>query len=174
MGNLAQSCVNGKNQDNRSQFSGGWFKNNVRVWVSKWQLMTCASIFLQSRKCGERLARCLFLFRAKNIGINMLRKEGHKPKIAKIHSSMSAQEKNKFQTCSKVCIFFLTEIQVPQAYPAPQVRPPSVISGADPKCKGLACFSKTQNERKVPANFTVHDDRPPSLKQKQQRCTAKC
>jgi hypothetical protein len=87
---------------------------------------------------------------------------------------MSAQEKNKFQTCSKVCIFFLTEIQVPQAYPAPQVRPPSVISGADPKCKGLACFSKTQNERKVPANFTVHDDRPPSLKQKQQRCTAKC
>ena len=62
------------------------------------------------------------------------------------------------------------EVQVPQAYPAPQVRPPSVISGADPKCKGLTCFSKTQNERKVPVNFTAYDGRTPSLKQKVKHC----
>jgi hypothetical protein len=78
-----------------------------------------------------------------------------------------------FKHVQKFASSFLT-LKVPQAYPVPQVRPPSVISGADPKCNGLTCFSKTENERKVPANFSVYDDRPPSLKQKQQPCTAKC
>ena len=85
------------------------------------------------------------------------------------------KERESFQTCSKVCLFFShSEVQVPQGYPAPQVRPPWAISEADPTCKGLTCFSKTQNERKVSVNFTAYDDWPPSLKQKPQLCTRKC
>ena len=46
----------------------------------------------------------------------------------------------------------------------------TLSDGADPKCKGLTCFSKTQNERKVPVNFTAYDGRTPSLKQKVKHC----
>ena len=85
-----------------------------------------------------------------------------KPNIAKLHFSMSALEKTKCSTCSKVCLFFShSEVQVSQAYPALQVRPPSVISGADPKCKGLTCFSKTQNERSRPTSPYMMTDHVP-------------
>ena len=56
-------------------------------------------------------------------------------------------KRESFQSCSRVCLFFAhSEVQVPQGYPAPQVRPPLAIREADPTCKGL-------------------DDRPPSLKE---------
>ena len=154
--------------------------------------------FLQSRTCGERLTRCLFSFRANNKSKNKSqptaqhvmtdplpwrRYNNYARESARLNSQTlqtyilqtAHKKRESFQSCSRVCLFFShSEVQVPQGYPAPQVRPPWAISEADPTCKGLTCFSKTQNERKVPVNFTAYDDRPPSLKQKPQLCTRKC
>ena len=98
-------------------------------------------------------------------------------KLPKYTLPWAHKKRQSVQTCSKVCLFFShSEVQVPQVLPGA----PSSATLSDkwgrPQVQGssLTCFSKTQNERKVRTNFTIYDDRPPSLKQKQQRCTAKC
>ena len=77
------------------------------------------------------------------------RKEGHRPKITKNTLFHERTRKDKvFKHVQKFASSFLTlKSRCTKLTPAPQVRPPSVISGADPKCKGLTCFSKTQNEK---------------------------
>ena len=167
MGNLVPPCMNRKKmQDSGFRLSGGRQKIHVRVEHSLISIQApeesnASRHFRQwpnakfQTKYGERLARCLFSFRAKHIGINMRGDTPSKPQrrspaqnCQKYTLPWVHQKRQSVQTCPKVSLFFShSEVQVHQAYPAPQVRPPSEISGADPKCKGLTCFSKTQNEK---------------------------
>ena len=147
-----------KMPDNCFQLSRRSTKNSCKSLKFQVKTDDLLIYFLQSRTWGERLARCLFLFRANNISKNKSqptaqhvmtdplpwgRYNNYARESARFNSQtlqkyilQTAHKKREgFQTCSRVCLFFShSEVQVPQGYPAPQVRPPSAKSEADPTC----------------------------------------
>ena len=156
MGNLVQPCMNGKKmQDSGVRLSVSRLKIHVRVEdslsIQAREESNASRNFRQSqRKISDKSVAkdwhdVYFCFERKTYSRqkhfktpHLNRKEGHRPKIAKIHSSLSAQEKTKCSNMFKSLplLFSLWSPGAP-SYPAPQVWPPSVTSGADPKCKGL-------------------------------------